>query len=142
MRASIPPKRVSPLSHNRALLDVPYLTPQGSIPFRFTRTLLVPDRAGVYLIHDLRGALYVGKTTDLRRRFCEHYWLTENELLRMALRQRFGVVQFSWWTIEADPERAGLEAGLVAWLRPPCNRVMPRQLPTRPVSNPDKEIFT
>jgi excinuclease UvrABC nuclease subunit len=120
------PKPVSPLSHNRALLEVRYLTPQSSIPFRQTRSLLIPDRPGVYLIHDLRGVLYAGKTRDLRRRFYEHYWLTDNELLRLALRQRFGAVHFSWWLVEGDADRAGLEAGLVAWLRPPCNRVIPR----------------
>jgi hypothetical protein len=52
------PKRLSPLSHDLPLLQVPFLTPQGSITFRQTRTLLLPDRPGVYLIDDLRGALY------------------------------------------------------------------------------------
>lgn len=119
-------KRFSPLAHNRAILTVSYPKPQGSIAFRQTRALLIPDRPGVYLIHDLRGSLYVGRTRDLRRRFYEHYWLTDNELLRLALRQRFGAVQFSWWVIEGVVDRAGLEGSLIAGLRPPCNRVMPR----------------
>lgn len=127
VRTFSPPKRVSPLSHNRALLQVPYLTPQGSVAFRQTRMLLVPDGPGVYLIHDLRGVLYVGRTSNLRRRFHQHYWLTENEFLRLALRQRFGMVEFSWWIVDAERNRACLEAGLITWLCPPCNRLMPRR---------------
>jgi hypothetical protein len=54
------------------------------------------------------------------------YWLTDNELLRLALRQPFGVPQFSWRVMQGVADSAGLEGGLIAWLRPPCNRVMPR----------------
>lgn len=32
----------------------------------------VPETAGVYLIHDLRGTLYVGKSINLRKRFEQH----------------------------------------------------------------------
>jgi excinuclease UvrABC nuclease subunit len=126
VRPFLQAKPSSSLAHNRALLEVQHLKPQSSVAFRHTRTLLIPDRPGVYLIHDLRGVLYVGKTRNLRRRFLEHYWLSDNELLRLALRQSFGAVQFSWWAIEGGVERARLEARLIAWLRPPCNRVMPR----------------
>lgn len=97
----------------------------GSTAFRHTRQIYVPKEGGVYLIHDLRGVLYVGRTCDLYRRFHEHYWLTDNELPLLALRQSFGELTFSWVIAENEYERADLETRLIAWLRPVCNRLLP-----------------
>ncbi|WP_211109556.1 GIY-YIG nuclease family protein [Azospirillum tabaci] len=112
--------------YNRALLRTPVqMEPSGSAPFLPTYGMLVPDNAGVYLIHDLRGVLYVGRTNLLRRRFNEHFWIADNELLLVARRHPFGEVAFSWILVEAESDRATLERRLVSWLQPPCNRLIP-----------------
>lgn len=82
----------------------------------------VPAQGGVYLIHDLRGILYVGKSVDLRRRFAEHYWLGGNPYLALAVANPIGDVTFSW-SIAASPMRDELEAHLIAAYNPPCNRL-------------------
>ena len=110
----------------QALLNVPVgIELSGSTAFRHTRHIYVPKKGGVYLIHDLRGVLYVGRTRNLYRRFDEHYWLTDNELLSLAMRQSFGDLTFSWAIAESASERADLENRLIAWLRPACNRLLP-----------------
>lgn len=101
-------------------------TLDGAVPFRRSSDILVPTGAGVYLIHDLRGVLYVGQTEMLQRRFLEHYWLTDNQLLKLALRHSFGVPKFSWALRASRQDRARLESRLVLALNPPCNRVIPR----------------
>jgi excinuclease UvrABC nuclease subunit len=87
--------------------------------------MLVPRRPGVYLLHDLRGVLYVGSTRNLYRRFHQHYWLTANDLIALAMRQPFGELTFSWFLVADDTQRAALERVLIGWLQPPCNRVIP-----------------
>jgi predicted GIY-YIG superfamily endonuclease len=87
--------------------------------------MLVPRLAGVYLLHDLRGVLYVGSTRDLYRRFDQHYWLTANDLIEQAMRQPFGELTFSWFLVAEDGRRTALERLLIGWLLPPCNRVIP-----------------
>jgi excinuclease UvrABC nuclease subunit len=90
------------------------------------RSFLVPDEPGVYLIHDIRGALYVGRSADLRRRFSEHCDARGNELIARAQRSAFGVLAFSWTTVLDGQQRAQVEHMLITWLQPPCNRVIPR----------------
>ena len=97
----------------------------GSTAFRHTRHIYIPKKGGVYLIHDLRGVLYVGRTCNLYRRFNEHYWSADNERLSLVLRQPFGELRFSWAIVENKGERADLETRLIAWLRPTCNRLFP-----------------
>lgn len=97
----------------------------GSATFRHTRHMLVPRRAGVYLLHDLRGVLYVGSTRNLYRRFHQHYWLTANDLIEQAMRHPFGELTFSWFLVTEDGQRTALERLLIGWLQPPCNRVIP-----------------
>ncbi|SFU78125.1 GIY-YIG catalytic domain-containing protein [Methylobacterium sp. 174MFSha1.1] len=110
----------------RALLcPQPKREVDGSAPFCAFQSVLVPEAGGVYLIHDLRGILYVGRTINLRQRLAQHYWVTENDLLRLALRHRFGEMRFSWFLVEVGRERALLEHDLVGWLQPPCNRATP-----------------
>ena len=110
----------------QALLNMPLdVELSGSTPFRHTRHIYVPKKGGVYLIHDLRGVLYVGRSRNLYRRFDEHYWLTDNELLSLAMRQSFGEITFSWVIATEERKRAELEHRLIAWLRPACNRLLP-----------------
>ena len=110
----------------QALLHVPPdIELDGSTAFRHTRHVYVPKKGGVYLIHDLRGVLYVGRTCNLYRRFDEHYWFTDNELLSLAMRQSFGEFTFSWILADSEQDRINLECRLVVWLRPACNRLLP-----------------
>ena len=110
----------------RALLHIPLdVELSGSTAFRHTRHIYVPKKGGVYLIHDLRGVLYVGRSRNLYRRFDEHYWLTDNDLLLLAMRQAFGEITFSWVIAEEERKRMELEHRLIAWLRPACNRLLP-----------------
>jgi excinuclease UvrABC nuclease subunit len=87
--------------------------------------MLVPERPGVYLLHDLRGILYAGRTRNLSLRFHQHYWLTKNELLAVAMQRPFGELTFSWILVDGENERADLERRVIAWLKPPCNRLIP-----------------
>lgn len=126
-----PPPVVGPtrrdFHRNRAvrLLTGPFdLVLDGSVQFTHTREWLVPARTGVYLIHDLRGVLYVGRTADLRRRFTEHYWICGNQLLRLAMRSPVGVLLFSWQQ-HLDQVSCGVtERRLVSRFQPVCNRLL------------------
>ena len=111
--------------HPKLLAPAPELELAGSVPLRRARGVLVPDEPGVYLIHDLRGILYAGRTVRLQRRFEEHCLARGNELLWLAQRSAFGVLAFSWTLVRDKRRRAQLERALVAWLRPACNRVTP-----------------
>jgi hypothetical protein len=111
-------------NNRRYLLEPkPRLFFDGFVPYRMGRDLLVPEKSGIYLFHDLRGVLYVGKTTNLRRRFTDHFWRQWNPLLEMAISQPFGELLFSWWLIEGV-EQDEAEKNLIRWFAPPCNRVL------------------
>src|SRR5688572_5650150 len=94
----------------------------GSAPFRQGRDLLVPARGGVYLLHDLRGLLYVGRTSDLRRRFAQHYWLASNPYLKLAVERAAGELLYSW-VFSDGADRESLEIQLITAYQPPCNRL-------------------
>lgn len=97
----------------------------GTVPFRRSSDLRVPDRPGVYIIHDLRGVLYVGRTCSLRRRFQQHEGDPANPLIPTARQHPIGTLSFSWIEL-ADPKRRhAVEAELIAALDPPCNRCTP-----------------
>ena len=91
----------------------------------------IPDRiGGVYLLHAWALAYggypiyYVGSTQDLRRRLLEHLQSTAKPILR-AMHH----VESTYWSatpiVDSDL-RAGVEAGLIALLSPPCNQQKPR----------------
>ena len=105
------------------LLKVPVtLDTDGSTPFRHGRQMLVPERPGIYLIHDLRGVLYVGRTENLYRRFGQHYWRPDNHLLSRAMKATFGQLNFSWMLAPDPLVRIQIETELISWLQPVCNR--------------------
>ena len=86
---------------------------------------------GVYVLHTFdatRGfypALYVGKSRDLRARLIQHLESLSTSPDIIIVRGR--VCTYFTAAPVIDPvERAGLEAGLIALLRPPCNRQVPR----------------
>ena len=97
----------------------------GTVPFRRSSDLMVPDRAGVYIIHDLRGALYVGRTCSLRRRFEEHDLRPSNPLIAKARLHAVGPLSFSWIGLDDAKRLRAVEAELVRALDPPCNRCTP-----------------
>ena len=96
----------------------------GSVPFKRGWALSIPHLPGVYLIHDLRGVLYVGLTAILAQRFEQHYSNTHNRPLSLALSVPVGVVMFSWCITEDPRRRARLERALIRALSPTCNQVL------------------
>lgn len=97
-------------------------SPDGSTELVMARDFLIPDDAGVYLIHDLRGVLYVGQSRHLRQRFVQHDRLRRNRLLRLAMSRPVGVMKFSWRLVANEDERSAFERELIAILQPVCNR--------------------
>lgn len=97
-------------------------SPDGTIELVIAREFLVPDDAGVYLIHDLRGVLYVGQSRHLRLRFVQHDRLRRNRLLRLAMNRPVGIMKFSWRLVADEDARAAFERELIAVLQPVCNR--------------------
>ena len=97
-------------------------SPDGSVEMVLTREFLIPDDAGVYLIHDLRGVLYVGQSRKLRQRFAQHDRLRRNRLLHLAMSRPVGIMRFSWRLVADEEERSAFERELVATLQPVCNR--------------------
>ncbi|WP_299572992.1 GIY-YIG nuclease family protein [uncultured Williamsia sp.] len=94
----------------------------GDVAFRPSSTADIPDVGGVYVISDLRGPLYIGRTDDLNRRFHKHLEDSHNRKLRIALRNRVGNVRFAW--IFADgPDQRSLEPALIRTLNPLCNDI-------------------
>lgn len=104
------------------LLDPIQVPIDGSVPYRLDRDLLVPRQPGVYLIHDLRGVLYIGRTRNLRERFNDHYWRPANPRIAAALAQPIGDLRFSWSRIGV-PDQIALERRLIHYFNPPCNRL-------------------
>lgn len=97
-------------------------SPDGTVELVLTREFMVPDDAGVYLIHDLRGVLYVGQSRKLRQRFGQHDRLRRNRLLHLAMSRPVGIMRFSWRLVAQEEERSAFERLLVATLQPVCNR--------------------
>lgn len=113
-------------AHRRLRLDVGVRVDlDGTVPFRRTSDLLVPAKAGVYLLHDLRGVLYVGLSADIHRRFLEHEGQPTNPLVAHARGSAVGPLSFSWISVRDPLRRAAVEAELIAALDPPCNRCTP-----------------
>lgn len=111
--------------HLRLDIDIRVVL-DGTVPFRRTSDVLIPMAAGVYLIHDLRGVLYVGLSANLRRRFLEHEGDPANPLVATARRSVLGSLSFSWMAVRDALRRAAVEAELITALDPPCNRCTPR----------------
>jgi predicted GIY-YIG superfamily endonuclease len=97
-------------------------SPDGTVELVLTSEFMVPDDAGVYLIHDLRGVLYVGQSRKLRQRFVQHDRLRRNRLLHLAMSRPVGIMRFSWRLVADEEERSAFERELIASLQPVCNR--------------------
>jgi len=103
------------------LSKLPAVDLDGTVTFQQKGGLLIPSRPGVYLFHDIRGVLYVGRSLNLRRRFWQHFESEENPLLRLAFNRPFGSFDFSW-SISPHPNQIELERTLIHNFRPICNR--------------------
>lgn len=110
------PRRGS--AHRRLARQPPTVPIDGDLPYQQGWAAGVPTNPGVYLIHDMRGLLYVGRSADLRRRFHQHLEYSHNELLRLALTNTWGQLRFAW-IVDPDPE--ALEERLIDLLMPICN---------------------
>lgn len=98
--------------------DPPNVDLDGDVLFKRSWGLVVPAAPGVYLIRDLRGLLYVGRSEDLRKRFHQHLEHSHNELLRLAIARPWGPQHFAYIR---DERPAELEERLIAHLLPICN---------------------
>ena len=99
----------------------------GDLPYQQGWSAGVPGDAGVYLIHDMRGLLYVGRSMNLRRRFHQHLDYSHNDLLRLALSNPWGQLRFAW-IVDPNPEQ--LEEHLIELLLPICNERRYRDITT------------
>jgi hypothetical protein len=99
----------------------PWFRLDGTIPFRQACALSVPEDPGLYLIHDLRGILYVGRTRDLLRQFWDHYWAEGNPLLLAAAATALGDLNFSWQQV-TYPRQIPYEQELIRAFAPLCHR--------------------
>lgn len=105
-------------ARRRLVRQPPTVTIDGEVAYQQGWAAGVPTDAGVYLIHDMRGLLYVGRSMDLRRRFHQHLEFSHNELLRIAITNTWGQLRFAWIV---DPDPAALEERLIGLLMPICN---------------------
>jgi hypothetical protein len=64
----------------------PDLNLDGSVVYQDGWAVLMPQTPGVYFIHDLRGCIYVGRTSDLSVRYRQHDRDSHNRDLTVALR--------------------------------------------------------
>ena len=112
---------LDPAQHRQLLLiDPPRVAIDGSVSYRRGWALGVPERPGVYLIHDLRGMLYIGRADHLRRRFEDHLLRSHNPALRRALHTPVGLLTFSW-VLVASSQQVEFERTLIRSFRPLCN---------------------
>lgn len=92
----------------------------GTVKFICSNQWIVREIPGVYLIGDLSGTFYVGKSNNIRRRFIEHLEREKNLHLKLTLKNPIGDVHFSW--IESDLADIDiLERELINLLNPKCN---------------------
>lgn len=105
-------------SRQRLIYDPPDLRLDHDVPYNRGWALLVPHEPGVYLIRDLRGLLYIGKASDLRRRFDQHLELSHNARLVKALARPVGETRFAW-VLDDQPDT--LEQTLIRAFQPLCN---------------------
>lgn len=117
-------------------LEVMDLMPQEwrKVPFREIHASMVPNGAGIYVVcacgpsvagvenklfKTIYNALYVGKSTDIRRRFLQHCRQPQAEVIKV--RQCFPSAEF-WFTGLPAEEIAAAEDSLIDCLGPPANQ--------------------
>ncbi|HFJ9453610.1 GIY-YIG nuclease family protein [Bacillus cereus] len=91
-----------------------------TILFGRGESVLLPDKPGIYFIHDFRGILYIGRTENLKNRFHQHRWNCKNSRLREVIKQPIMDLKFSWMLINF-PEQIQKEKELISYFSPFCN---------------------
>ena len=86
--------------------------------FKYT----IPESSGIYIIHDIRGPLYIGKSINLRRRYDEHFDEKSNFLIIKAYINQIGTIYFSWVTT-TEQKLNILEKKLIQHFCPICNHI-------------------
>ena len=112
-------------SREALVSDPPEIRLDGTVDYTMGGSMSVPRAEGVYLIHDLRGVLYVGRTVNLHTRFVQHYRASHNDRVTTVLRRPMGRLEFSWMISELG-EQEEVERNLIRAIQPLCNRLLYR----------------
>jgi hypothetical protein len=107
----------------QAVVAPPKYVVDDRVLFHENWALAVPAASGCYIISDMRGPLYVGRTGLLRQRFVEHLKRSHNALLRRAVENPWGRIEFSWVLHEHEGLPAA-ETWLIISLQPICNQTI------------------
>lgn len=122
-------RRCPCLTRRQWLLDDPPAAHlDGPVPFRLGWDMAVSRAGGIYLISDLRGPLYIGRTGNFRRCYGQHYLGSHNDLVNRALDRPLGEPSFGWVEIP-EPQQPAVERQLVGALAPICNLTNQRLYP-------------
>lgn len=93
------------------------LNPLDRIPFNYLNINQVPRASGAYIIFDLAGPIYVGRSrVDIHRRLLSHFNATGNK--NLALAKKIGAAQsltFTYCCLPTDAQ-ADVERLLIAAL--------------------------
>lgn len=96
------------------------IVPDGSVKFVMPARWETPTSEGVYLIHDLRGVHYIGRSCNIRRRYEEHLVQGKNYSLQKLIFNHTGTLQFSWISTNNS---CSLEQKLINFFQPKCNNI-------------------
>ena len=105
------------------LSKVPDFKIDGSTSFNSSSSVCIPSAPGIYFIRDFRGVLYIGRTENLKRRFKEHFWNTNNPKISSIKKNPVGKIQFSWMLLDFS-EQEIKEKELIQYFQPVCNRML------------------
>ena len=84
----------------------------------------IPAKPGVYFFNDLRGILYLGETSDLRRRFLEHLKKEKNPKLSALSKNPWGKLTYSWIKKNNKREAEHFETKYLNMFEPICNELL------------------
>ena len=84
----------------------------------------IPTKPGVYFFHDLRGILYLGETSNLRRRFLEHLKKETNPKLADLSKNPWGKFSYSWIKKNNKREAEHFESKYLKMFEPICNELL------------------
>ena len=100
----------------------------GEVEFLIGHRVSVPDCPGVYVLYDISGPIYVGRSArSLHKRFLEHYENTHNKGLRAAIANPIGRLRFAWKATESENETVDLEKRWIQQLSPATNVIRYRE---------------
>ncbi len=108
-------------SQTKLLSGHPVMKDSNTIPMEAREAWRVPSLPGVYLIHQGKVPLYVGRAADLRGRFESHVIGTHNGDLEVAIRR--GGLSFTFWLLFTQRELEEVERQLIRQLMPRFNKI-------------------